>query len=169
VIPYVIAALVLLAALALFSMAAGHKTILDPHVERSMIERLDRLTPDAQGRWGNFSVAQMLRHVAAALRMSLGDLDVPRRGGPLRLFPIKQLIVFVLPFPKGAPTSPVLLTKDALEFAVERDAVRSLLSTFATREVARWPDHPAFGPLNRDQWGVLVWKHVDHHFRQFGV
>jgi hypothetical protein len=169
VIPYVLASFALLAALGLFSMAASHKTILDQEVERSLIERLDRLTPEARGRWGKFSVAQMLRHVAAALRMALGDIEVPRRGGPLRLFPIKQLIVFVLPFPRGAPTAPALLTKDELEFAVERDAVRTLLASFARREVARWPEHPAFGPLNRDQWGVLAWKHVDHHFRQFGV
>ncbi|MBK5255550.1 MAG: DUF1569 domain-containing protein [Vicinamibacteria bacterium] len=44
-----------------------------------------------------------------------------------------------------------------------------LLGSFAGQKPAAWPDHPAFGPLNREQWGVLVWTHVDHHFRQFGA
>ncbi len=166
---YVLAALALVLALALFAMAQRHKTLLDPVVERELQDRLRSLAADAQGRWGRMTAGQMLRHVASALRMATGDLAVPHRRTPLRLFPIKQLIVFVLPFPQGAPTSPSLVVKDAVDFDEERRTVAELLASFASKNLAAWPDHPVFGPLNRDQWGVLAWKHVDHHFRQFGA
>ena len=29
--------------------------------------------------------------------------------------------------------------------------------------------HPFFGTLTGKQWGETQYKHVDHHFRQFGV
>jgi hypothetical protein len=29
--------------------------------------------------------------------------------------------------------------------------------------------HPFFGPLKAEQWAILMYKHVDHHLRQFGV
>ena len=29
--------------------------------------------------------------------------------------------------------------------------------------------HPAFGKLSPRAWGVLAWRHTDHHLRQFGV
>ncbi len=166
---YVLAALVLALALGLFSMALAHKTLLNQAVEREMLERLDKLTPAATGHWGRMSVAQMLRHVSGGIRMATGDLAIPPRKSPLRRFPIKQLIVFVLPFPKSAPTAPALVAKGEFDFETERSTVRELVGSFARREIANWPEHPAFGPLERDQWGVMVWKHLDHHFRQFGV
>jgi len=30
-----------------------------------------------------------------------------------------------------------------------------------------WPEHPAFGALSRRAWGVLIYRHMDHHLRQF--
>ncbi len=166
---YVVAAVALSLGLLLFAMALRHKTLLDPEVEREMLSRLDRLAPTAKAHWGRMSVTQMLRHIAGGLRMATGDMAIPRRPGPLRLFPIKQLVIFVLPFPHNAPTSPALVCRDEFDFDAEQAAVRDLISSFAKRDLPSWPEHPAFGPLNRDQWGVMVWKHLDHHLRQFGV
>ena len=32
-----------------------------------------------------------------------------------------------------------------------------------------WPLHPAFGRLSTNEWGVLGYKHTNHHLTQFGV
>ena len=32
-----------------------------------------------------------------------------------------------------------------------------------------WPVHVAFGQLSGAQWGRLLYRHTDHHFKQFGV
>ena len=29
--------------------------------------------------------------------------------------------------------------------------------------------HSFFGPLTPDEWAILMYKHLDHHLRQFGV
>ena len=29
--------------------------------------------------------------------------------------------------------------------------------------------HPVFGALSKNQWGILSFKHVDHHLKQFGL
>ena len=166
---YAVAAVALSLGLLLFSMALRHKSLLDPEVEREMLSRLDRLAPTAKGHWGRMSVTQMLRHIAGGIRMATGDLAIPRRNSALRRFPIKQLIIFVLPFPHNAPTAPALVFKDEVDFDAERETLRDLISSFAKRDIPNWPEHPAFGPLNREQWGVMAWKHLDHHLRQFGV
>lgn len=168
-IPYAIAAIFLALALLLFAGAAKHRNLLDPFVQQEMLSRLDRLHPAAVGAWGRMSVTRMLQHVGSGLEMATGDLAIPPRRSFLRLFPIRQLIVFVLPFPKNAPTAPALLSNEEIDFAAERARVRDLIAAFPRRELARWPEHPIFGPLDRDQWGVMAWKHLDHHFRQFGV
>ena len=33
----------------------------------------------------------------------------------------------------------------------------------------QWSPHPAFGPLPTWEWGGMVYLHIDHHFKQFGV
>jgi hypothetical protein len=29
--------------------------------------------------------------------------------------------------------------------------------------------HPVFGRIKPNDWDVLVWRHLDHHLRQFGA
>ena len=133
--------------------------------------RLERLTPEAPARWGKFNATRMLAHVNDALRMPLGEVTPAARKVPLRFFPLKQLIIFVLPFPKGVPTAPMLLARcDGAIFRDEVQAFAQILDRLAQRAAATsWPPHPAFGAMSTRAWGVLGYRHVDHHFTQFGV
>jgi hypothetical protein len=136
-----------------------------------LLTRLERLTPEAPARWGKFDATRMLAHVNDAMRMALGEVTPAERKVPIRFFPLKQLIIYVLPFPKGVPTAPMLL--DRCEGAVFRDEVQAfpqILDRLAKRaDQTSWPPHPAFGSLSRRAWGVLGYRHVNHHFTQFGV
>jgi hypothetical protein len=137
---------------------------------RDIRRRVAMLRPESAPRWGKFTAPQMVCHVTDAAKMAMGELAVPSRRLPLRYFPLKQLILYVLPFPKGAPTAPALIGRVATTWSsemVELDAALDRL--LSQRERERWPDHPAFGPLSRSAWGTLVYRHTDHHLRQFGV
>ena len=113
----------------------------------------------------------MLAHVNDGLRMALGDLATTPKDLPLRYPPLKQLLVYVLPFPKGAPTSRELLARvDQAQWDDEVAAFPGLLERAGACACRRdWPLHPAFGRLSSRAWGVLGYRHVDHHFTQFGV
>jgi hypothetical protein len=136
-----------------------------------LITRLERLTPESPARWGKFNATGMLAHVNDGLRMPLGELTPPARKVPIRFFPLKQLIIYVLPFPKGVPTAPMLLARcDMAVFRDEVQAFSQILERLAARAGATsWPPHPAFGAMSTRAWGVLGYRHVDHHFTQFGV
>ena len=146
-------------------------TFWDRATREEMCRRVNQLTPDAQARWGKFTPSQMLAHLNDAMRMATGDLPVASKHLPIRYFPLKQLILYVLPFPKGAPTAPELLARcDGADLASEQAEFTKLAeSTAARSSTARWPEHPAFGPLTHEAWGKLIRKHTEHHLRQFGV
>ena len=36
-------------------------------------------------------------------------------------------------------------------------------------QTAKAPQHVFPGPTTLAEWGRLMYKHIDHHFRQFGV
>ncbi len=97
--------------------------------------------------------------------METADLKLPLRY-PL----LKQLVIYWLPWPKGVPTAPELMCTDLFDWATERSAVIQLIHSFEKRDPgAPWPVHPAFGRLTSRAWGVLGYRHMDHHFRQFGI
>lgn len=136
-----------------------------------LLTRLDHLTPGSVARWGKFTAPRMLSHVNDALRMPLGEVTPAPKRLILRYFPLKQLIIYLLPFPKGVPTAPELLARgDGAVWADEVKAFRQLVGQLASasRAVA-WPPHPAFGSMTRRDWGVLAYRHASHHFTQFGV
>jgi hypothetical protein len=146
------------------------KTLWNEDDRRGLVERLSRLSADAVARWGKFTAPRMLAHVNDALRMSSGLLPTSLKRTPLRFPIVKQIGVWIAPWPKGVPTVPELLASgDRAVWEAERAAFPHALEGFVNRPPgAALPLHPAFWRLSRPSWGRLAWRHVDHHFRQFG-
>jgi hypothetical protein len=146
-------------------------SLWQPGVRALLRARLATLRPDAPPQWGRMNAPQMLAHVNDALRMATGDLPVAPRKLLVRYPPLKQLLVYALPFPKGVATARELLARiDGAQFERETAAFPGAMERFASWPAgARMPAHPAFGALSRRAWGVLAYRHVDHHFRQFAV
>jgi hypothetical protein len=134
--------------------------------------RFAELEPGAQRQWGKMDAAQMLRHCAVALGDLLGDRPVKQLFlGKLITPLIRGQIFGEKPFRRNSPTDPIYVVSDPRDFETER----AQLATFIDRVVQRGPAkaegmvHPFFGRLSGDQWGRLIYKHFDHHLRQFGV
>jgi hypothetical protein len=134
--------------------------------------RVRSLSASSSKRWGSMDVAAMLQHLRLTASMTLGELPVASRSKRVfQVFPLKHLILYVVPFPKGAPTAPELKPgAGQASFEDERRAVLELLERIGTgpRDGAG-PAHPLFGPLTWREWGVATYKHADHHLRQFGA
>lgn len=145
------------------------KTIWDKSARENLERRLEKLDPNAQAKWGKFTAPQMVTHLNESILMALGELKVKPRKTPFKAFPLKQLIIYAAPFPKGAPTAPELLAGGSREWNGEVTRFKELLSRFATGSHKTMPEHPAFGRLSRSAWGVLGYRHIDHHLKQFGV
>ena len=145
--------------------------IWSPDVRATFIERAKNLRTETKPAWGKLSASAMLAHLNDSYRMATGELKVKPKRGPLKYTPIKQLVIYVLPFPKGAPTAPELIARsDGAVLEDERLAFGRLfdqLGSLTTSSVLQ--PHPAFGVLSYDEYGALMAKHTQHHFRQFGI
>jgi hypothetical protein len=111
---------------------------------------------------------QMVAHINESLRMCFGDLRAKDKRLFFRHPPLKQLIMYWLPWPKGAPTAPELLARAPAEWEADIAECRALIDRFAReRRDREWPRHPAFGSMTATQWGRLAYRHLDHHWKQF--
>lgn len=146
-------------------------SIFETERQRELVTRLGTLTPDTPARWGKFTATKMIAHVNDALRMALADLPTKPKKTPFKNAVMRFLVIRVLPWPKGAPTAPELLARcDSAEFMEERRAFAELVARVGARKDANdWPEHPAFGAMSRKDWGLLGYRHADHHFTQFGI
>jgi len=133
--------------------------------------RLARVTSESAPRWGAFDAAGMLNHLRLSALMALGELSVASKNKrAFQMFPLKHLILHVIPFPKGAPTAAELLVAGSAPLEGLRSEVASLVARIgAGPRTGEGPVHPLFGRLSRSEWGVLMYKHADHHLRQFGA
>jgi hypothetical protein len=136
-----------------------------------MQRRIDALAPDRRPLWGKFTAPQMVCHVSAGLRESLGELKAGPPAGPLRFPPINWFAIHVLPWPKGkAKSPPQLLATAPTTWEGDAAGLRRLVDQFGMRQPTdEWPVSTVFGAISGRSWGVLEFRHLDHHLRQFGV
>ena len=146
-------------------------SILNESDHAAICARVRSLSPSSTARWGRMNVTEMLKHLRLGALMAVGELTVASvNKRPLQVFPLKHLLLYVLPFPKGAPTAPELQSGEAASFEEERAKLLALLDQIgAGPRAGGGPAHPLFGPLSRSEWGVATYKHTDHHLKQFGA
>ena len=148
------------------------KTFWNDADRHALGTRIAALSSDRQPLWGTMTAHQMVCHLTHSLQMATGDLPVAPKNLPLRFWPLKQLVIYVAPFPKNAPTAPELvITGTPNSWNADLTELRAVCDLVAARsaDALGWPPHPAFGRLTPRAWGVLIYRHMDHHLRQFGV
>ena len=152
------------------------KRLFDPEENNLIKERINKLTPDSRPLWGKMNVSQMLAHLQAPMSVAFGQLKL--KGGLMAfLFGkiAKKQILLDKPFKKNLPT--VKEFKFTQKYFAEKDFIKekNILLSYVDRFITEGPGvitgkkHPFFGDLTLEEWDTLQWKHLDHHFRQFGV
>jgi hypothetical protein len=148
------------------------KTLFDGQAPAEILQRLDKISPQSQRQWGKMEVAQMLAHCCNGIEMAMGKLN-PKRVliGKLIGGFFKSAYTNEKPFSQGDPTSDELRVTDARDFVKEKDRLAALIREFASggSSKATQHPHPFFGSLKQADWGRGMYKHLDHHFRQFGA
>jgi uncharacterized protein DUF1569 len=150
------------------------KNLFDPAAANQLKARLAQLQPQSERRWGRMTAAQMLAHCAVSMQWAVGEV-VPEKGPlPARVFGslIKPLVFRNDdPIRKNAPTTKSLIVTGDRDLGHERDRLSGLIDKFVAAGPAGCTTNPHsfFGSMTPEQWAILMYKHLDHHLRQFGV
>ncbi len=150
------------------------KDLFDPALVDDIKRRILSLYGESEPRWGNMTVAQTRAHCTSGMQMAMGVINPKRASfpgnviGPL----IKPLVLGDdMPMRRNSPSSPELLSADPTQCDFERAQLITAIDSFVNKGAACCSQHPNpfFGPLKPHQWAILMYKHIDHHLRQFGV
>jgi hypothetical protein len=149
------------------------KNLFEAATATEVKNRIAQLTPHSERQWGKMNAAQTQAHCSAALEWAVGDSVPPR----LLLGRIVGRIVKPLllrdekPMRRNSPTVKSLVALDERDLGAERERLCRLIDRFAGAGPEGCTKHPHsfFGRLTPEEWARLMYKHLDHHLRQFGV
>src|SRR5580704_14249949 len=136
-------------------------------------QRITQLSPDSERLWGKMNPAQAMEHCSRGMELALGDRIPPRLlvGRIIGRMVKPMALGNDEPMRRNSPTVKGLVVQDERDLGTERTRLCGLIDRFAAAGPAGCTTHPHsfFGRLTPDEWAILMYKHLDHHLRQFGV
>jgi hypothetical protein len=146
------------------------KSLFDDEAYSEIRNRLDNLSESSERQWGKMSPGQLVHHLQMPLNIILEKVDYGFKPNWLVNLLFKKTMYSDKPWRKNLPTAKGFKITDAKDFPSEKAKLAALLDEFDTqRDRTNWQPHPAFGEMTKEQWGKMQYKHLDHHFRQYGV
>ncbi|WP_338472867.1 DUF1569 domain-containing protein [Niallia sp. XMNu-256] len=148
------------------------KDIFNQSHAEEILNRIDKLSPNSKPQWGKMDVAKMLAHCSSFQDIAMGK-TFPSRGwlGILIGKFVKPIFYNDKPLSQNMSTIPSILIVGEKEFETEKESLKQKVITFQKNGPHKCTTHPHpfFGKLTSEQWGKGIYKHLDHHLKQFDV
>ncbi len=148
------------------------ESLFESATNQKIIDRINKINPHSKAEWGKMNVAQMLLHAQAPFKVAFEELKLKRSIAGLLFGGIaRKQLTGTKPFGKNLPTDKNFLVTGNPDFEKEKTKLIELVNKFyVSGPVGITKNaHPFFGKLNIQEWDTLLYKHLDHHLRQFGV
>jgi len=149
------------------------KSLFDPAARNEMIARLDKLSPETKPLWGKMNSAQMMAHNVAVMESSM-DQVTPRKQmfiGKIFMLFMRNQFTNDKPHSRNAPTAPEFVQADEKDFAKEKERLIAVINKFHNGGPSVVTKNPSvfWGHRPPEEWAIGMYKHMDHHFQQFGI
>lgn len=149
------------------------KNLFEVTTVEEVKERMSHLRPDSEQLWGKMNAPQAVAHCTRGMELATGERRPPRvlmgrvLGWMIKPIAFKESE----PMRRNSPTVPGLVVDDERDLTVERERLNEIIDRFAACGPAGCSTHPHsfFGKLTPEEWSAWMYKHLDHHLRQFGV
>ena|SRR5450432_2891373 len=147
------------------------KSIFDKEIRDELINRINSLTEKNQSQWGKMNVYQMIKHCRLWEEMMQNKENLKRAfiGRVFGRIALKMVLGNEKPLKQNTPTVPsLIITGTSGNFESEKSLWISNIQKYSNFDN---PDfqHVFFGKMTKEQVGQMVYKHIDHHLRQFNA
>jgi hypothetical protein len=145
------------------------KSIFEPATRDELKTRIQSLGENSTPLWGKMTVSQMMQHCAKWDEMALEKTKYKHSfiGRLFGRIALKKMMTDK-PMKKNMPTVPSFKIKEDSDVTAEKQNWLRLIDEYA-HYTGRGHLHPFFGTMTKEQTGIMMYKHVDHHLRQFNA
>ncbi len=146
-------------------------------LKEGMCALMENFSALHNNKWGKMNPQQMLEHLRDFFMVSTNELHFDLAVPEEHLPKYREFLLSDKEFRENTKAPPSVLGEEPLppRFSSLEEAKLALHKAvnyffeYFENNSAIATLHPAFGKLNFDDWVLLHYKHVRHHFRQFGL
>ena len=145
------------------------KTIFDKETRTGLIQRIELLHENSMRQWGKMNVYQMVKHCILCEEMYLGKTLYKRSllGFLFGKMALNQLMNDDKPKKRNSPTKQdfkiIESTGNLIAAKMRWISLIEEYDSYSNESFVHW----FYGKMTKKQVGILVYKHIDHHLRQF--
>lgn len=136
---------------------------------------LAELKPTTTAIWGNMNAAKMLDHITAGTKLFMAQRDMEVNIPEEKIPRYQAWLMTEAGFQQGAMKPEKYKEFESTDLSdfeqlkVEfLDALREF-DKLTANKADFWTVHPSFGKLDAEHTRQLQYKHLRHHFQQFGL
>lgn len=139
------------------------------------IPLLKKLTGNENPKWGKLSAQGMIEHMTDSIGIAWKRITYPMYTSAEKLPKMKEFLMSDKPFKEYTPnpympdTPPPLRNPDIHTAIQELEAEIHNFIQFYKQNPDAIVQNPFFGDLNYSEWLQLLYKHAQHHLKQFGL
>lgn len=145
------------------------KSIFDKTTSHELIKRINTLSENSIAQWGKMNVYQMVQHCRLWEEMMQNKQNLKRMfiGKFFGRMALKTVLKDDKPLKRSTPTIPSLVINETTgNIALEKTKWIANIEQYANFYNPNFV-HVFFGKMTKEQIGQMVYKHTDHHLRQF--
>jgi hypothetical protein len=147
-------------------------SIVNTNANEEIIARINKLLPTSKPEWGKMTVGQMFAHCTVGFKIAFGEIK-PKSNFLFKILGkfFKKKIFAQENFKKNSPTAKEFIITDNKNFFEEKSTLITYIRKCADKgsDVFSKEPHVFFGKLTAEEWDELMFKHINHHLKQFGV
>jgi hypothetical protein len=148
-------------------------SIYNPEAINIILSRLEKLTAQTTPNWGKMNAPQMLAHLNVSYDIDNGKIAAKTPAilkFVLRLF-LKPIVVSEKPYKSNLRTAPAFIISSEKSFELEKKKLLDNLTETQVKGAKYYEgrESASFGKLTANEWNNLYYKHLNHHFIQFGI
>ena len=147
-------------------------SLFEEETAHSVISRLQKLNEGHKPLWGKMNPAQMMSHCCITMEVARDQKHIKRIPASYFIgFMMKKGFFNEKPVPKNTPTHTLFIRTDDAGIEKERAELIHHIEAFQKggKDKCTTQPHAFFGKITQDQWAIGMYKHLDHHLKQFGV
>ncbi|MEP6713427.1 MAG: DUF1569 domain-containing protein [Ferruginibacter sp.] len=143
------------------------RSIFEDKTRAELINRITSLNENSPAQWGKMNVSQMMKHCTKWDEMALGKKKYKQSfiGRLFGRMALKDMMKDE-PMKKNMPTVPSFKIRENTDITEEKNKWIRLLDEYRHFSNDGFI-HPFFGAMTKENTGYMVYKHIDHHLKQF--
>ncbi|WP_127133049.1 hypothetical protein [Pseudoflavitalea rhizosphaerae] len=144
-------------------------------LKNEAVFHLKHLAPDAKGAWGKMNGQQMVEHMAGMMKVANGSIHHTALPDKERMAKAYAWLMTDKPFRENTinpllPEEPNPTEYNTIQQAIEalQKELDHFFEVFESTPGLKI-ENPIFGNLNFEEQVQLLYKHFQHHLKQFGL